>query len=65
MVAGQDLYRVMQEKYGVLVMAHTRNGVAEEMPDAYKDVSAVVDVMERAGISDKVARLRPLGCVKG
>ena len=65
MVAGQDLYRVMQDKYGVLVMAHTRDGVAEEMPEAYKDASVVVDVMERAGISDKVARLRPIGCIKG
>jgi tRNA-splicing ligase RtcB len=35
------------------------------MPEAYKDASLVVDVMERAGVTDKVARLRPLGCVKG
>ncbi|MBI4565862.1 MAG: RtcB family protein [Planctomycetes bacterium] len=62
---GRDLYREMEEKYNVLVMAHSRDGVAEEMPDAYKDVTAVVDVMERAGISDKVARLRPIACIKG
>lgn len=65
MVAGQDLYRIMEERYGVTVMGHSREGVAEEMPEAYKDAAQVVDVMERAGISDKVVRLRPLGCVKG
>jgi tRNA-splicing ligase RtcB len=39
--------------------------VADEMPEAYKDASAVVDVTERAGLSDKVVRLRPIACIKG
>ena len=39
--------------------------VAEEMPEAYKDVAEVVDVVERAGISRKVAQLRPIGVIKG
>ncbi len=39
--------------------------VAEEMPHAYKDVSDVVDVVAQAGISTKVAQLRPLGVIKG
>jgi tRNA-splicing ligase RtcB len=39
--------------------------VAEEMPEAYKDATLVVDVMQQAGVTDKVARLRPLGCIKG
>jgi tRNA-splicing ligase RtcB len=40
-------------------------GVAEEAPGAYKDVSAVVDAADHAGLSRKVARLGPLVCVKG
>jgi tRNA-splicing ligase RtcB len=39
--------------------------VAEEIPEAYKDVAEVVEVVERAGLSRKVARLRPVGVVKG
>jgi tRNA-splicing ligase RtcB len=39
--------------------------VAEEMPEAYKDVADVVEVVHRAGISRKVAQLRPMGVVKG
>ena len=39
--------------------------VAEEMPEAYRDGAEVVDVVARAGISRKVARLRPLGVIKG
>jgi tRNA-splicing ligase RtcB len=35
------------------------------MPEAYKNVTDVVDVMERAGISDKVVRLKPIACIKG
>ena len=40
-------------------------GVAEEAPDAYKDVTAVVDAAEAAGLARKVARLEPLICIKG
>jgi tRNA-splicing ligase RtcB len=40
-------------------------GLAEEAPLAYKDVEAVVDVVERAGLATRVARLRPIGVVKG
>ncbi len=40
-------------------------GLAEEAPDAYKDVDRVVHVVHSAGISRKVARLRPLGVIKG
>ncbi|MGH7898663.1 MAG: RtcB family protein, partial [Candidatus Binatia bacterium] len=61
---GRDLVAEMAER-GVSVMAHGRHALAEEMPDAYKDVSEVVEVMDRAGISRKVARLRPLGVIKG
>ncbi len=63
--AGRNLYRELEEGHGVIVMGHGRDSVAEEMPEAYKDAAQVVDVMEAAGITDKVARLRPIGCVKG
>lgn len=50
---------------GIIVKAHSLSGVAEEAPGAYKDVREVVDVMEGAGVNRKVARLRPMLCVKG
>jgi tRNA-splicing ligase RtcB len=50
---------------GVMVRSQGRKTLGEEMPEAYKDVEAVVGVMHRAGISPKVARLRPLGVLKG
>ena len=53
------------EREGVVVMAAGMATVAEEMPEAYKDVSAVVDVVEGAGISRKVAQLKPIGVIKG
>jgi tRNA-splicing ligase RtcB len=39
--------------------------VAEEMPDAYKDVSDVVRIVHQAGVARRVAQLRPLGVIKG
>ena len=39
--------------------------LAEEMPEAYKDVEAVVNVMHGAGITRKVARMAPIGVIKG
>jgi tRNA-splicing ligase RtcB len=50
---------------GVVARAHSRKGLAEEISEAYKDVRQVVDVVEAAGISKKVARLRPIGVLKG
>ncbi|MEW6027064.1 MAG: RtcB family protein [Planctomycetota bacterium] len=61
---GRNLFREM-EAMGVLVMAKSRESLAEEMPAAYKDVTDVVEVMEEAGISKKVARFKPLGVIKG
>jgi len=49
----------------VVARAASRSGITEEAPDAYKDVNAVVGVIEGAGLAKKVARLRPLGVVKG
>ncbi|MFM8734046.1 MAG: RtcB family protein [Pirellulales bacterium] len=53
------------EQAGVIAKARSREGLAEEQPAAYKDVDLVVDVVHRAGLSSKVARLRPLGVIKG
>ncbi|HVS14447.1 MAG TPA: RtcB family protein, partial [Thermoanaerobaculia bacterium] len=50
---------------GVVVMAAGMGTVAEEMPEAYKDVADVVDVVAAAGISRKVAQLTPIGVIKG
>jgi tRNA-splicing ligase RtcB len=50
---------------GVAVRAQGMATIAEEMPESYKDVAEVVDVMERAGIARRLARLRPVGVVKG
>jgi len=50
---------------GILVRSPSFRGVAEEAPGAYKDVSAVVDAADQAGLARKVARVRPLICVKG
>ena len=61
---GRSLLDEMTER-GVVVRAAGMATVAEEMPEAYKDVADVVDVVDRAGIARKVAQLRPLGVVKG
>ncbi|MBI4579698.1 MAG: RtcB family protein [Planctomycetes bacterium] len=50
---------------GVYARAHSRKGLDEEQPDAYKDVSRVVDVVHKAGLTQIVAKLRPVGVVKG
>ena len=50
---------------GIVVRSRSYRGIAEEAPGAYKDVSAVVDAADRAGLARKVARLEPLICVKG
>jgi tRNA-splicing ligase RtcB len=61
---GRRLVEELAEQ-GVVVRAAGYGTVAEEMPEAYKDVADVVDAVERAGLSRKVARLRPLGVIKG
>ena len=53
------------DKYGIIVRAKGRSTLAEEAPDAYKDVNEVVNVVHKAGISKRVARMKPLGVIKG
>jgi len=50
---------------GVVARATGRDALAEEMPEAYKDVREVVDVVHGFGISTRVARLKPIGVIKG
>lgn len=61
---GRNLLEEM-EKRGVVIQASGYKTIAEEMPDAYKDVSDVVNVMHDEGITRKVAKLRPIGVIKG
>jgi len=53
------------DQRGIFIRALTRDGVVEETPQAYKDVDAVVDVSHKLGIATKVARLVPVGVMKG
>ena len=61
---GRSIQRELEDKV-ILVRWTGRSTLAEEMPDAYKDITDVVDVVHGAGISKKVARLRPMAVVKG
>jgi tRNA-splicing ligase RtcB len=61
---GRALMKELAER-GIIIRSPSPRGVAEEAPGAYKDVTAVVDAADRAGLSRKVARLEPIVCVKG
>ncbi len=61
---GRSITREMEDR-GVVVRASGYDTIAEEMPEAYKDVSEVVEVVHRAGISRRVAKLVPVGVIKG
>ena len=61
---GRSIQRELADK-GIMVRWTGRSTMAEEMPEAYKDISKVVGVVHSAGISRKVARLRPMAVIKG
>jgi len=61
---GRDIIQELAAQ-GIYVRAASRQGVAEEMPAAYKDVDVVAQACECAGISRRVARMRPMGVIKG
>jgi tRNA-splicing ligase RtcB len=61
---GRDVVSEL-EKIGVIVLARGKKTVFEEMPEAYKQVEEVVDVVHNAGIATKVAKLRPVAVIKG
>lgn len=62
--AGRRIDRELESR-GVIAMASSRMGLAEEQPKAYKNVDDVVDTVHAAGLSRKVARMRPIGVIKG
>jgi tRNA-splicing ligase RtcB len=62
--AGRRIDKELEAK-GIIARAQSRRGLAEEQPKAYKDVDDVVEVVDRAGLSRKVARMRPIGVIKG
>jgi tRNA-splicing ligase RtcB len=61
---GRPIFRELEER-GIYVRSDSKLTVAEEIPEAYKDVADVIEVMHGAGIASKVAKLVPLAVVKG
>jgi len=63
-IRGESLRQELESR-GIRVRAGSMAGLAEEAPDAYKDIEAVIEVVHGAGLARKVARLRPLAVMKG
>lgn len=61
---GRDIFNELRQR-GIHVRGASQRTLDEEIPEAYKDVSHVVEACVNAGISKKVAKLRPMGCIKG
>ena len=61
---GRAIAQEMADR-GVMVMASSRTTLSEEIPEAYKNLAEVVEVVHQAGIARKVAQLKALGCIKG
>lgn len=64
---GRDARQVEKrlEEEGIVVKSESRDGILEEVPEAYKDVDEVIEVVHQAGLARKAARLRPMGVIKG
>lgn len=63
-IPGKEVVRNLESK-GIIVKCWSFRGIAEEAPQAYKDIDEVVEVVHQAGLSKKVARLAPLAVIKG
>jgi tRNA-splicing ligase RtcB len=61
---GRTITRELEDK-GIIVRGASRGTITEEIPEAYKDVNDVVNVVHHAGISRKVVKLIPMGVIKG
>ncbi len=61
---GREIVKELGER-GILLRGHSYSGIAEEAPESYKDVTEVVEAAHHAGLAKKVARVRPIACVKG
>ncbi len=62
--SGQETIKILESK-GIIVKCWSLRGIAEEAPVAYKDIDKVVEVVHNAGLSKKVAKLRPVAVIKG
>ncbi len=63
-IQGSQLRQDLEAR-GIHVRAQSMSGLAEEAPDAYKDIDAVIEVVDGAGLARKVAKMRPLAVMKG
>lgn len=64
MAKGKDIYKELRDK-NIVIKSRDWRTLAEEMPDAYKDVGNVVDVIAELGFAKKIAKLKPMGVIKG
>ena len=62
--SGRSIQKELEGR-GIFVQAGGKNTLKEEMPEAYKDISQVVEAVHQAGLARKIARLRPVGVIKG
>ena len=62
--SGRSIQKELEAK-GIFVQAGGKNTLKEEMPEAYKDVSQVVEAVHQAGLARKIVRLIPIGVIKG
>jgi tRNA-splicing ligase RtcB len=63
-ISGEDLLQRLEDS-GIIIRSDNAPGLAEEAPEAYKNVHDIVDVVEQAGLCSRVARTVPLGVLKG
>lgn len=63
-VGAKEIQKELESR-GIIVQSLTREGLTEERPEAYKDIESVVDVVHNAGLASRVARLKPIGVIKG
>ncbi len=61
---GEKLEKDLREK-GIIIKSKNKPGLAEEAPEAYKDINRVVEVVEKTGLAKKIAKLKPIGVIKG
>jgi tRNA-splicing ligase RtcB len=61
---GREVVKELEER-GIIIRGHSYSGIAEEAPDSYKDVTAVVEAAHHANLARKVVRVKPIACVKG
>ena len=64
MAKNRGILRELKDR-GIFVQSRGKKTIMEEIPEAYKDVSKVVQVVHDAGLAIKVARIKPLGVIKG